>query len=261
MNKKIAIISDIHSNFTSLSLSIAQIKEQKIDLCIILGDLLTYGTMPNEVIDLLLEFQKNYECIFIKGNHDQFYFDLQDKKDYKKYKIASFVEESILWTNEKLKFNLFESFPWQNDFSISNIYFSHANPFEYGNWEYLNDEENIQKAAKTLYDKNMKIGIFGHTHRSKQSIVINELKVCNNFLYNSFKNSDEGILILNSGSIGQPRGTEPSILILSVFDDFIEFDYVKVKVDSKIMINKINNSSLSEDTKNKLNSFWEMKND
>jgi len=258
MNKKIAVISDIHSNFTTLKICLEDIEKENIDMCIILGDLLTYGTMPNEVICLLLEFQKKMNFIFIKGNHDQFYFDIYYNIDPIKYKMADFVKETIFWTEKKLKFNLLECFEWKEYFIFKNIYFSHANPFNYGNWEYLNNENSIRNATLKLKEKGMSIGIFGHTHRSDRIIISDNSLYSLNFEQNTFKfNKNDEVLILNPGSIGQPRGVKPQFLILTVYEDKIDFYHKIVNVNPIKIIDEINSTTLSEETKNKLKSFWE----
>ena len=136
-----------------------------------MGDLLTYGTEPNEVVDLLLEFSKKINCKFIKGNHDQMYFDLKNGTDPFKYKMPRFVKESILWTNEILDFDIENTFDWIESVKIKSCYFAHANPFGYGNWTYLNNNINLQEAKNSLINKNVSVGIFGHTHRSFKKII------------------------------------------------------------------------------------------
>ena len=78
MYNKVIVISDIHSNAKSLEITFDKIINENFDLVVILGDLLTYGAEPNKTINLLKSFSKENECVFIKGNHDQFYFDIED---------------------------------------------------------------------------------------------------------------------------------------------------------------------------------------
>ena len=67
---------------------------KNVDLLICLGDILTYGTQPNEVIDELLQYQKMNDLIMIKGNHEEFYFS-SSKLSQQDYSLPDFVEESI----------------------------------------------------------------------------------------------------------------------------------------------------------------------
>lgn len=261
MDKKVGIISDIHSNAVALNIALKELVNQKVDLCVILGDLLTYGTEPNKVIELLLDFKNTIQCIFIKGNHEEFYFDIANKIDPIKYKMPKFVQESIFWTNNKLKYDLYGIFDWHEEFTIDKIYFAHANPFEYGNWIYMNKEQDIKNAMISLKKKNMSVGIFGHTHRDKRYIVSNDFNECKVDLNNKFKFNNKEYLILNAGSIGQPRGSYPNFMILNITDNLIKYDNIKVDIDNKLLINKMLKTNLSKETKDKLNSFWEIKND
>ena len=256
MTKQIAVISDIHSNAIALEIVLKELINRKITQCIILGDLLTYGTQPNEVIELLLNFKNKVECIFIKGNHEQFYFDIENNINPIKYKMPKFVEESIFWTNDKLKYNLNESFYWNDNCIINNIYFSHANPFDYGNWTYMNKEEDIFSAAISLNNKNMNVGIFGHTHRNKNYIISDNFQKCTVDFANEFKISNDQQLIINTGSIGQPRGSASGFMIINILDNLLQYDYVSIKLDNKLIRDKMINTNLSLETQTKLNSFF-----
>jgi serine/threonine protein phosphatase 1 len=69
MSRKI-VIGDIHGALKALEQVMAQLKLQKTDELIFLGDYVDGWSQSAQVIDYLLEFEKNYNCIFIKGNHD-----------------------------------------------------------------------------------------------------------------------------------------------------------------------------------------------
>ncbi len=258
---RIGVISDIHSNAFSLKIALKELLNHKINQCIILGDLLTYGTQPNEVIELLMEFSNMIECIFIKGNHEEFYFDIENNINPIKYKMPEFVQESIFWTNRKLKYKLSEIFDWNDNYIINNIYFAHANPFEYGDWTYMNKEEDILRAAITLNDRNMNIGIFGHTHRNKNYLMNSESSSCELCIDNNFNLiNNTNKLILNIGSLGQPRGSSPNIMIVNIENNIFNYINIQLNVNNKLIIDETVKTTLSMETKNKLNSFWEKNN-
>ncbi|NWF65464.1 MAG: metallophosphoesterase family protein [Chloroflexi bacterium] len=64
---RIAFISDIHGNFTALEAVLADIKTQDVDQLICLGDAVSLGPQPREVLDALRE----WNAVTIMGNHDQ----------------------------------------------------------------------------------------------------------------------------------------------------------------------------------------------
>ena len=63
---KIAVISDIHSNIYALDSVLADIETKDIDMTVCTGDLVGYGTRPNEVIETL----KKNKILTIMGNYD-----------------------------------------------------------------------------------------------------------------------------------------------------------------------------------------------
>jgi len=138
MQTKIAVISDIHANADALVTVVEELKSKDIDLTICLGDILTYGCQPLEVISILSKYEKENPVIFIKGNHDQIYFDFQSGVEALSYKLPKYIEESVNWTLNKISPLLLEDvFTWCEHYYIGNVYFSHANPFKYGDWSYI----------------------------------------------------------------------------------------------------------------------------
>lgn len=69
MPKTIAI-GDIHGAHKALLQLMDKINLHDEDTLIFLGDLVDGWSGAYEVIDYLIELQKTYNCIFIKGNHD-----------------------------------------------------------------------------------------------------------------------------------------------------------------------------------------------
>ena len=54
---KIAIISDIHSNIYALNAVLEDIENRNVDLIACTGDLVGYGTRPNEVISTIRKIE------------------------------------------------------------------------------------------------------------------------------------------------------------------------------------------------------------
>jgi len=248
---RIAVISDIHSNADSLHLVLNELKTQQVEMTICLGDLLTYGTKPNEVINLLLHYQDENRLIMIKGNHDQFYFDILNN-NFSPYLMSDFVLESIHWTATKLIFHDLESlFNWRENFIFEDIYFSHANPFEYGDWRYVEKPDLLEAAFLKLDDYNCRYGVFGHSHR--QSIMkrsensIFEVEQCP---ISNFERNES--LIINAGSLGQPRGRGYSYCLITLEENEITIDLKRFEPDVDKLIDSLNQKEISIETKSKL---------
>ena len=87
---KIAVISDIHSNIYALDKVIDDIKSKNVDMVVCTGDLVGYGTRPNEVIHKM----KEEKILTIMGNYDDAIGNLKivcgcDYKDPKDAEKAS----------------------------------------------------------------------------------------------------------------------------------------------------------------------------
>ena len=239
----IAVISDLHGNADSLSSCLEHISSQNIDILICLGDILTYGTQPNEVIDQLNQYQKKAKLIMIRGNHEEFYFSSEISATYK---IPSFVKESIDWTKKNLKFtNLEQIFNWKKHYLFENIYFAHANPFKYGDWSYIETEKKITEAIKQLEKQKFLCGVFGHSHRQ---YILQGPSLFNNSFCSNLEDLKTPVIV-NVGSVGQPRGRGFCYSLLQIDDHKIEIELINFKPDLKAMINDINLTSLSKKTK------------
>jgi Calcineurin-like phosphoesterase. len=69
MSRKI-VIGDIHGALKALKQIIAQLKLEKTDKLIFIGDFVDGWSESAQVIDYLIDLEKTSHCIFIKGNHD-----------------------------------------------------------------------------------------------------------------------------------------------------------------------------------------------
>ena len=66
MKTKIAVISDIHANADALTTVIEDLKMKSVDITIFLGDILTYGCQPIEVMSILNKYKKENSAILLK---------------------------------------------------------------------------------------------------------------------------------------------------------------------------------------------------
>jgi len=254
-SRKIAIISDIHGNADSLKWTLKRVALDSVEITVFLGDLLTYGCQPGEVLDILNNYQVSNKCVFIKGNHDQFYFDIKNDVNPYKYSVPEFVKESIEWTWQQICDEDLESlFNWEISFEFSDIYFAHANPYKYGNWEYVDSIDQCLRASNRLLAMEKKVGIFGHSHRTRVIGISGEQHWVPDNQRDIFVR-DGDCLILNSGSIGQPRGEGINYMQVCLVDEHISVELIKIEIDLSNSINLVNDSLMSLPTKEKLVSY------
>lgn len=243
---RIAVISDIHSNYSALEkvVSLLNLEEggkPSVDEVVFLGDLLSYGCSPNEVIHTMQRVSRKISTKFIIGNHDSLYFDFDKNEEYY-IKLPSFIKETINWTTNQLKCDLADCFDWVWEYSISDTLFSHANPYGKADWRYIRTIEDAQLAANTLYDRGFSSGYFGHVHR----------KMSESFSITRDSAIPQIIKINNVGSVGQPRGGRSSFGIIEMRQDEKSFSIVEFDYDISEVINNIKLSGMSDDTVDKL---------
>lgn len=70
MKQRTIAIGDIHGALRALEQLVDRLELQKTDRLIFLGDYVDGWSQSAQVIDYLIELEKDYNSIFIKGNHD-----------------------------------------------------------------------------------------------------------------------------------------------------------------------------------------------
>lgn len=201
---KIALISDIHSNFNYLEQVMLQIERMQVNEIYCLGDIVGYYDNPNKVIELLIN--KKVQCI--KGNHEKY---LLGQIGYKVEK------EEILRVNEQkniLNKNNLEFITNLPDFikKIINgkvLYFTHSLPDD--TTSYIRSKSDLD----IINFNNSDYYCFGHTHIPMIT-----------YHY--------GVSILNPGSIGQPRDYTrmPSFIVFNPEKNICELHKVNISISS-----------------------------
>ncbi len=193
---KIAIISDIHSNFEALKEVMNKISDLNIDKIICLGDVIGYGPSPNKCLELILQ---NTDTILM-GNHE---FALLHP-EYLQF-FSSNAKAGINYTKQVLLKHYFLKI---NEFgltkSIDNLMFSHSCISQPTSFKYITSIFHAMDEFKFFGDNQ--ILFIGHTH---YPIIFEE----NSGKYSEIKADDEleiefrdGLkYIVNVGSVGQPR--------------------------------------------------------
>lgn len=254
---RVAVINDIHANYHALSAVSEMLQPGEIDTLVVLGDLLTYGVAVQPTLKLMEKLNQRYDCHFIKGNHDQIYFDLQAGKDYRYKPFPEFIEESVQHTASQLKRPLIEQFDWRDSLVFCDVLFAHANAFGYMNWSYVNHQADFEANLYAIESTPYRGAIFGHTHRAKYckkragapASIADKMS-------GPLIVKPEDSFVMTNGSLGQPRGENASFLILDIRPDHYLFESVDVNYDLDAHCRDISTSSLSEASKSKLLSYY-----
>jgi predicted phosphodiesterase len=233
---KRALISDIHSNLEALRAVLDDIRGQGISEIYCLGDIIGYGPNPRECLDLVLRMP-----VVILGNHDQ--AALFDPDGFNPVALRA-----IAWTREQLedtsagaggqgacnkRWDFLGELPRLH--VEGDIIYVHGSPRDPTN-EYIFPEDVYnQRKMETLFGKVQKYCFQGHTHipgvfRSNLEFVSPE--DCDH----EFHLTDEKIMV-NVGSVGQPRDGDPRSCYVIQTDDLIQFR--RVDYDREATIRKV----------------------
>lgn len=187
---KIAVISDIHSNIYALNEVLLDIQKRSIDMIVCTGDLVGYGTRPNEVIETL----KKNKILTIMGNYDDAIGNLKivcgcdypDPKDAEKAGLSMhFTGQETTDENKKYLRNL----PKEATFIFNNKTIR----FVHGSTRLINEylKENSKEANEVMGELVEDILVCGHTH----------------IPYAKYYGDK---LLVNAGSVGKPKTGSPN---------------------------------------------------
>lgn len=240
-----AIISDIHSNIDALNAVLAHIRKRGIKEIICLGDIIGYGPNPIECMQLVMD-----NCsVCLKGNHDEGLVEGI-------YLFNTIAKGALEWT-KKVFVNLEQPTKdqmWSFLQELPLIYSVDRNVFVHGSP--LDPTSDYILARNVCVDEKKFADIFatfdkilfsGHTHMPcviTESLEVLSLKE----LGYKYHLGDEKVII-NVGSVGQPRDEDTRACYLEVIDDMFFFHRIIYDVDlvyKKIMDNKNLNNALGK---------------
>lgn len=96
---KIAVFSDIHSNFTAFRACAEKAVQEHADEMIFLGDYLTDCAYPMDTMNLVYELRQNYPCHCILGNREEYLLRYRDGSENWSYSSKT---GSLLYTYESI---------------------------------------------------------------------------------------------------------------------------------------------------------------
>jgi predicted phosphodiesterase len=178
MEHKLAIITDIHGNFSALKAVLDDIdKDKKIEHIYCLGDLIGIGYETNEVLGLL---SSRPDISFVMGNHDEAILDIiAGREPYSKGKERIHHQ----WIADHLD-REFISFLAEIPVSFDAIYngkrllFVHYHLSEQKDFIHLDKEPTEVKLDEHYQTSTSDIVCFGHHHvihhfKSKERLYLN----------------------------------------------------------------------------------------
>ncbi len=73
--KRTLVIGDVHSGLKALQQLLKKVNPTQDDTLVFLGDYIDGWSQAVETVNYLLELKENYNCIFLRGNHDELCYD------------------------------------------------------------------------------------------------------------------------------------------------------------------------------------------
>ncbi|MBM3124903.1 MAG: metallophosphoesterase family protein [Chloroflexi bacterium] len=188
---RIAFISDIHGNLTALQAVLADLAHQNADLVISLGDVVTLGPQPAEVLATL----RDLGCICISGNHDEAVLDPERAAELQ---IAAHLVPDLFWGQSRLSatdLEFIKSFHTTHELTFpdgTSVLCFHGSP--HSSTDLILSTTPNEELDRFLNGRNADVFIGGHSH-------IQMLR----------RYGDK--LVLNSGSVGNAftRAYQPGI--------------------------------------------------
>mgnify|MGYP005833256163 CR=1 FL=1 len=227
---KRALISDIHSNLEALEAVLADIAQQGISEVYCLGDLVGYGPNPREVIDRAMKCR-----VCLLGNHDQgAMFDPEG--------FNSGAERAIFWTRKELengagsaadrdrRWEFLGALPRNHqEGELLFVHGSARNPLN----EYVFPEDIYNRRKLDKIFALVPHYVFqGHTH--VPGVFTQDGRFLSPEEIDHAYDLGEPKVMINVGSVGQPRDGDPRACYVVLDDGRVEFRRVEYPIDRTI---------------------------
>lgn len=203
---KILLLADIHSNWPAL-----QAIQETFDACLVLGDIVDYGTDPAPCVDWV----RRHATFAIRGNHDHAVVQSVTARSGSGLKglaaVTRPLQKKLL---DKSQFKYLSRLPVTQSFRLDNRDFLlvHATPRDPLD-EYLPIDADAWR--EVLHSVDADIVCVGHTH------IPFELEV-------------DGVRIINPGSVGQPRDGDWRCSYAVLEDHQVSFRRVEYDIDQTL---------------------------
>lgn len=211
---RVLLLSDIHANLAALESVLADAEQAELvgetgfDQVWCLGDVVGYGPDPNECIARLQAFGDDHVCV--AGNHDWAVLGHLAVDDFN-----AEARQAVLWTRDQLTpdtLAYLRALPAepviQGDYTIT-----HASP-RHPVWEYV---LSTYVAAENLSYFDTRCCLLGHTHvpavfqcnQPAAGATPGSCRALSPSVHQPLVLGDGHRRIINPGSVGQPRDSDP----------------------------------------------------
>lgn len=213
---QITVFGDIHANLPALEAVQTDMSARGLSNFYCLGDLVGYGTFPNEVISVI----RSWNIPTLMGNYDQGVGNSSDDCGcaYTEPVAEARGKRSIAWTNEHTSEDnkaflrqLLPQFPLQ--LGNLRVVLVHGSPRRIN--EYLFEDRPASSLERLLDMVEADVLVCGHTHLPYHRVL------------------SSGRHVVNAGSVGKPKDGDPraGYVILKASGRELESDFIRVAYD------------------------------
>jgi diadenosine tetraphosphatase ApaH/serine/threonine PP2A family protein phosphatase len=189
------ILGDIHSNLEALDGVLADVQTAGADRVLCVGDVVGYGANPRECIELMRE----QAAAVVAGNHDWASADRMGLEYFN-----SDARDSIEWTREQLRA---EDAQYLGGLPLTDVHdeitLVHSTPFSPEYFDYVQTLYDVEVAFDHL---RTRVCFVGHSH---VPVMFVDRDPVDCFLEPELDLPRGRRLIVNVGSVGQPRDQDP----------------------------------------------------
>ncbi|MFH1538960.1 MAG: metallophosphoesterase family protein [bacterium] len=234
---KTIIFSDIHGNLEALECFKAVVSEIEHDRIFCLGDIVGYGANPNECV----EYVRQNNITSVSGNHDDVVSSRVEPDDFNPD-----ARRAILWCREKTTKNNRKFLRSLEDRLIiespeRKFMLVHGSPYDKD--EYILSSHSAVRSFAVMQREAIDFAFVAHTHQPcvwvwKSGSVAGMLQPTDE--NRQFRFEPGLSAIINAGSVGQPRDSDPRGCFV-IWDEveaaieFVRFIYDVRAAQQKIM--------------------------
>ncbi|MDD4102543.1 MAG: metallophosphoesterase family protein [Kiritimatiellae bacterium] len=232
MDKKYAILGDIHSNLEALNAVVEDARAKGVTDFVCVGDVVGYNASPSQCIKVIRELG----CVTVRGNHDHYCSYNESLDDFQP--LAASV---IAWTRRQLTE---DDAKWLHELPYHKAYggftLVHSTLDMPERWGYVFDT----LAAEANFNYQVTSLCFhGHTHvpmiyeKQRDILRVEPCKIKMVFGQKFF---------INVGSVGQPRDNDPRSSYVVYCVKHKEIEFVRVPYDLQTSMEKNIKAGLPE---------------
>ena len=213
----IGLIADVHSNVIALEAVLSEMDALGVEKILHAGDIVGYNPYPNETIGSF----KKWRIISIRGNHERALIT-GDTSGFNQYAAAALEWTGKIITCENLGFISKLKDIEAITVDDARIVIVHGSPKDLDKYVY---PEDVEPGFLTMTDSD--ILVLGHTHIQFK------------------KEYPEGIII-NPGSVGQPRDLNPESAFAILDTETMQIQLKRKKYDIEKVIEDMQKAHLPE---------------